>query len=459
MMKQLWLRRLCSALCVLGLVAASLLGSIGPAAAQGIPLIRDAETEELLRSFEDPILAAADLDPKQVRLYIVQDSSLNAFVSFGQNIFVHTGLILAADNPDQLKGVLAHETGHIAGAHLARSTEAAGKAAIPVFASILLGVAAIAAGAPDAGAALIAGASQFGQAAYVRFTQVQESSADQAGVSFLLASHQSPKGLLEFFDKFRYTEVVSAERIPPYFRTHPLSSDRIEALRQRIQEAGPQPTGDPEELHRFNLVKAKLRGYFNSPAATYARYPAKDLSEEARYARAYAAYRVPDLGSAKRELQALIEMAPDNPFYPELMGQVLFEHQKAAEAVPFQRRCLELRPGNALFAIALARSLMAMGGADAETEAEQLLTKATVLESDNAFAWSELARAQDSRGEGGLARLSTAEAYYSVGRYDLAFQFAERAKKDGLPEGSVALRRANDITELSRAQLGERRGG
>jgi len=455
---QRWLRRICSALCALLVASASLLGTASPAAAQGISLIRDAETEEVLREFTDPLLVAANLDPRQVKIYLVQDPSLNAFVALGQNIFIHTGLILATETPGQLKGVIAHETGHISGGHLARLRDAAGQASIPVFASILLGVAAIAAGAPASGAALIAGSQQFGQAAFVRFTQVQESSADQAGATFLLSTGQSAEGLVEFFEKFRYAEVVSAVRIPPYFRTHPISSDRIESLRERVAAAGPPPSPDPEEVRKFKLIRAKLRGYLEPPATTFARYPTSDTSEEARYARAYAAYRAPDLGSARRELLALMEMAPENPFYPELMGQVLFEHQRAEEAIPYQRRSLELRPDNALLSIALARSLMATGGEEAMAEAEQLLGRALVREPDNTFAWSELARAQDSRGQGGLARLSTAEAYYAAGRYDLALQFAERAKTEGLPEGSVAERRASDITELSRAQIKGRRG-
>lgn len=457
-MAQTWLKRIGGVFCALSLALGGVLGSAPTASAQGISLIRDAETEEVLREFTDPILVAANLDPNQVKIYIVQDSTLNAFVALGQNIFIHTGLILATDTPGQLKGVIAHETGHIAGGHLARSREAAGQAAIPVFASILLGVAAIAAGAPDAGAALIAGSQQFGQATFVRFTQVQESSADQAGATFLLGTGQSADGLLEFFEKFRYAEVVSAVRVPPYFRTHPISSDRIESLRERINRAGPQPDAATEELRKFSLIRAKLRGYLEAPATIYARYPTTDTSEAARYARAYAAYRIPDLGSAVRELEALMDMAPDNPFYAELMGQVLFEHQRAEEAIPFQRLSLEMRPGNALLTIALARSLLAAGGSERIAEAETLLARATVLEPDNAFAWSELARAQDSRGEGALARLSTAEAYYAVGRYDLALQFAERAQKEGLPEGSVAERRAADISELSRTQVKDRRG-
>lgn len=428
-----------------------------PAAAQGISLVRDAETEEMLRDFTDPILRAANIDPGDVRIYIVQDRSLNAFVALGQNIFVHTGLILAADTPAQLKGVIAHETGHIAGGHLARSQEAATQSLIPVAASILLGAAAIAAGAPDAGIALITGAQQFGQANFVRFTQVQESSADQAGASYLTALNESPEGLLQFFEKFRYAEVVSATRVPPYFRTHPLSSDRIESLRERIAHS-PNTPANPDDVRRFELVKAKLRGYLDAPGITFSRYPATDTSEPARYARAYAAYRAPDLKRAQQELYALMAMHPDNPYYPELMGQVLFEHQHADDAIPFQRRSLALKPQSALFQVALARSLAASEQPERLVEADALLRRATALEPDNTFAWTELARVQDLQGQPALARLSTAEAYFAAGAYDGAVEFAERAKKEGLQAGTVPWRRAQDISDFAKVELGKRRG-
>lgn len=429
------------------------------ARAQGISLIRDAEIEQALRDYTDPILLAAGLQPADVKLYLVQDPSLNAFVAEGQNIFIHTGLIVAADTPSQLKGVIAHETGHIAGGHLARSREAIGQAYVPVLASIALGILAIAAGAPDAGVALIAGAQQFGYASIARFTQVQESAADQAGATFLEASGQSSAGLIEFFSEFRYLEVVSESRAPPYFKTHPLSSDRIEALRTRLAKSPYRDVKDsPAELLRFKLLKAKLEGYLDPPARVFSRYPKTDDSLEAHYARAVAAYRIPDLGVASQELRYLMARQPDNPYYPELMGQLLFEHQRADEALLFNRRAVALKPNNALLDIALARTLTAAGSQSNPDEAITLLNRAIALEPDNAYAWTELATIHDTRGEGGLARLATAEAYYALGGYQQAFGFAERAKRE-LSEGSVSWRRAADISQLAQTEVRQRQGG
>lgn len=429
------------------------------ARAQGISLIRDAEIEQALRDYTDPLLRAASLEPADVKIYLVQDPSLNAFVSGGQNIFIHTGLIVETDRPAQLKGVIAHEIGHISGGHLARSREALSQAYIPVLASIALGVLAIAAGAPDAGIALISGAQQFGIASLSRFTQVQESAADQAGASFLEATGQSSAGLIEFFSEFRYLEVVSEQRAPAYFKTHPLSSDRVESLRTRLA-ASPfrDATESPEELLRFKLLKAKLEGYLDPPGRVFARYPKTNDSLEAHYARAVAAYRIPDIGVASRELRYLMERQPNNPYYPELMGQLLFEHQRADEALFFNRRAVALNPNNALLDIALARTLAATGTKAQTDEAVTMLYRAISLESDNAYAWSELATIHDARGEGGLARLATAEAYYAIGGYQQAFGFAERAKRE-LVEGSVSWRRASDISQLAQVEVRQQRGG
>ncbi|MBK6703197.1 MAG: M48 family metalloprotease [Caulobacteraceae bacterium] len=146
-------------------------------------LIRDAEIEDTLRQYTNPLLDAAGLRREDVRIYIVNEDNVNAFVAQGQNIFINTGLIMRADRPNEVIGVLAHETGHIAGGHLSRSREAMNQSVGPMLISIGLGVLAIAAGAPDAGAALIAGSQGFAMANFVRFTQVQESAADQAGAT------------------------------------------------------------------------------------------------------------------------------------------------------------------------------------------------------------------------------------------------------------------------------------
>jgi predicted Zn-dependent protease len=442
---------------VLAGAAVSLAALAGPACAAG--QIRDAEIEQTLRDYGTPIWKAANLDPSSVQIIIWNDPSLNAFVAEGQNIFLHTGLILATESPNQLKGVMAHETGHIAGGHLARSDANMGKAMRPAIISIGLGILALAAGAPDAGAALISGSTQFAMASYVRFSQVQESAADQAGMSFLDASGQSGEGLVDFFEKFRYEEVMSDARRQPYFRTHPLSSDRIEALRVRVEGAANFKAKDLDaDITRFKMMQAKLYGFLETPARTLIKYPEKDTSQPARYARAVAAYRVPDTGKALKEIEALVQADPNNPYFQELWGQILFEGGKAKEAVPHDRLALKLRPDSALLQINLARSLNGVGDEASAKEAIGLLQKAVAIEADNAFAWREMAIAYDTTQNEGMARLASAEQSFSIGDYAQALNFAQRAKKT-LPEGSASWRRASDIVLVAENEARQKRRG
>lgn len=442
---------LSAAQCVGLAAAACALAWSGQAAAQS--LIRDAEIEDTLHAYTDPILRAADLNPGDVDIFIVNDPTLNAFVSGGQNIFIHTGLILAADNPNEVIGVLAHETGHIAGGHIARSREAMSQAMGPALISIGLGVLAIAAGAPQAGAALIASSQQFAMANLVRHTQVQESSADQAGASFLEASGQSGRGLIDFFNENLRPYEFQTRRIPPYLMTHPFSSDRVEALRQRVTQAPHYDASDtPENIRRFQFMQAKLVGFIQTQGQALARYPLSDRTQPARYARAVAYYRVSDLASARAELESLMAEDPNNPYFQELMGQILFENGHSAESVRYHRRSLELDPGQPLLQINLARALIAANGRRGADEAIALLQESIAREPDNAYAWREIAAARDMKGEEALAELASAEQNFALGDYAAALNFAERARRT-LPRNTTDYQRANDIVTFAGQEL------
>jgi predicted Zn-dependent protease len=425
----------------------------GQAAAQS--LIRDAEIEDTLRVYTEPLLVAAGLQPDDVHIYIVDDDSINAFVAGGQNIFVHTGLILAADNPNEIIGVLAHETGHIAGGHLARSREAINQSLGTALISIGLGVLAIAAGAPDAGAALISGSQAFAMGTFVRHTQVQESAADQAALGYLEASGQSGEGLLTFFNRNMRPYEFMMRRAPPYMLTHPYSSDRVESLRQRISQAPHEGVTDTEDnIHRLQMMQAKLIGFIRNQGQTLARYPATDTSAPARYARTIAYYRVNRLPDAQRELNSLIAENPNNPYYQELMGQILFDSGRAAESIPYHRRSLELIPSQPLFQINLARALNAANGRAGADEAVPILQAAIAQEPDNAFAWRELAQARNLQGNEPLAELASAEQNFAIGNYPAALSFAERARRS-LPRNTPSYQRASDLVNFAGEQVRE----
>lgn len=434
--------------------AALALSVATPAGAQG--LIRDAEIEDTLRVYANPVFQAAGLAPSDVDIFIVNDPSVNAFVAGGQNVFVHTGLIMAAETPNEIIGVLAHETGHISGGHAARRSQDIQRAMFPMLVSIGLGVLAIAAGAPDAGAALISGSQAFAMADVVRHTQVQESSADQAAVQFLDSTGQSGRGLITFFNTQVRPYEFMVRRAPPWMVTHPYTSDRVEALRQRVEAAEHRDAVDtPDNIRRMEFMQAKLVGFIRSEGQTLARYPVSNRSQPARYARAVAYYRVSNLTAARSELDALMAEDPRNPYFQELMGQILFENGRAAESIPYHRRSLELAPRQPLLQINLARALIAANGRAGADEAVELLQAAIAREPDNAFAWRELASARDLRGEEGLAQLASAEQNFALGDYGAALSFAERARRT-LPRNTPSFQRANDIVTFAGNEVRER---
>jgi len=327
--------------------------------------------------------------------------------------------------------------------------------------SIGLGVLAIAAGAPDAGAALISGSQAFAMGDLVRHTQVQESSADQAGLQFLEASGQSGRGLITFFNTQIRPYEFMTRRAPPWMMTHPYTSDRVEALRESVQAASHYDATDTEDnLLRFRFMQAKLVGFIQSQGQTLARYPVRDTSQPARYARAIAYYRASDLTRARAELEVLIRESPSNAYFQELMGQILFENGRAAESIPYHRRSLDLAPNQPLLQINLARALTAAEGRPGTEEAIPLLQAALARDPDNAFAWRELASARDLRGEQGLAELASAEQNFAIGDYRASINFAERARRT-LQRNTPSYQRANDIINFAgnEIQRTEARGG
>lgn len=438
------LRRLCG----IGFGAMLALTQLGAASAQ--TLLRDSEIERTLRDYADPLIVAADLEPRDIRIFLIGDRSMNAFVTGGQQMFYHTGLIMEAETPLQLKGVIAHETGHIAAGHLARSSEAISNAMVPAYITVALGLLAIAGGASDAGMALIASSQQFAMLSFFTYTRVQESNADQLAVSYLEKSGQSGRGLGEFFEKFRYQEVLSEARRSQYFRSHPLSADRIAALERRVEQQVHKDVVDTEDSKlQLAMMQAKIHGFLETTARTYAKYPETDRSLPARYARAIATFRAPDTVNGSRLTRALIAEYPDNPWFNELLGQMLFEAGQATEAVAPYRRAVELAPNEALLQIGFARAIAADGSAESLAEAERALRAALRLEPANAFAWNQLAKIADSRGDTGLARLATAEEAYSLGDLPRANRFAQVAVIN-LASDTPQWYRANDILELTR---------
>jgi predicted Zn-dependent protease len=425
-------------------------------AAQGTSILRDAETEKLLQDMVDPLVVAAGMPKGSVDVVIVNDPSLNAFVAGGQRIYIHSGLINAADNANQVQGVLAHELGHIVGGHSITFENGYKKATKISILSLLLGVAAAAAGAGDAAMGAMALGQQVAYRSLLSYSRGQEATADAAGVKFLSKAGISGRGSLEFFGKiqnleFRYGYPHDDEAA--FASTHPMSSDRIATLREDYQKdpAWNTPT-DPRLEQRFQRVKAKLYGYLAKPADTLRHYPEYMTGEPATYARVYAYHKDARVADAVREADALLKMEPNDPYFLEIKGQVLLESGKPEEALVPLRRATELTGNDPLIASTFGHALVATEDKAHLAEAETVLRAAVARDRENPFAWYELGMVYGARGDLPRARLASAEQQIMSGSPAEALRSA-RAAQAGLTENSADWIRAQDIAMQARAQL------
>jgi len=434
---------------LLRILAAIGIASIPVAQVHAQSFLRDAETEAFLNRVSEPIFRAAGLTPSSVKIYLLNDKSLNAFVTGGQNIFIHSGLILASDDINQLLGVIAHETGHIAGGHGIRTGDAYATAGNISILSMVLGAAAILAGGGDAGMGILMAGQSVAQRQFLSYSRAQESTSDQAGAKYLQAAGISGRGLIEFFDRLRDQEILAQVRQDPYVRTHPLNRSRILAL-QQIVTTSPyyNKPPDPVDNEAFGRLKAKLRGYLEDPVQTLRTYPLTDTSAAARYARVYAYHKSLEWDLALAEADKLLKAEPDNAYYYEIKGQILFENGKVYESLPVFQKAVDLAPQQPLVATALGQAMVSLEDNAMMKRAIPILEDAVRKDKTNTFAWFNLAKAYSWIGLDAKASLATAERFYAGGNPVGASNHARRAL-NGLKVGTPEWLRAQDILYVS----------
>ncbi|WP_240344835.1 M48 family metalloprotease [Novosphingobium sp. THN1] len=429
---------------------------IQPAAAQSV--LRDAETEALFRDASAPIFKAAGFNPNAIDLVLLNDGSINAFVAGGQAIYIHSGLISAADNVNELQGVIAHELGHITGGHIIRYNEGLKPATGITVLSLLLGGLAAAAGSPDAALGVFMAGQQAALGKFLAFSRAQESSADAAGAKFLSDAGISGRGSIEFFKKlqnqeFRYGYNASKNPDAEFYSTHPMTSDRLTTLQDVYEKDPAWNTPPPAELQaRFQRVKAKLNGYLAEPQDTLRAYPDYMTDIPARYARAYAFHKEAYVDKALAETRALIASDPDNPYFLELEGQILLESGRPADALPPLRKATQLTGNEPLIATTFGHALIATEDKDNFAEAEKVLKTSASRDRDNPFTWYQLGVVYEAKGDIPRARLASAEQQLMNMQLAEAVRSAEAAEA-ALPKGTPDWLRAQDIAMSARAMM------
>jgi predicted Zn-dependent protease len=427
------------------------------AAAQGIPLIRDTEVENLLKDYSRPIFKAAGLG-SHITMRIVKHESFNAFVVDGNNVFINTGTLLQAKTPNEVIGVIAHETGHITGGHMAALRTRIARDQTKALLLMVLGIGMMVGGAVSggdtardvtgAGSGVMMGGQEVLLRSLLSERRAQESAADQAGLKFLDATRQSGRGMLETFENFAQQEYVSATHQDAFVRSHPVAADRIARLRDLVTKSPHYGQTDPPALQlRHDMVRAKISGYLESRQTVLNRYPASNNSLPARYARAIARNCSGRCDQAMGEVDALLKENPGNAYFWEIKGNFLYWSGKHREAIPHLKKALQLAGGNeSLIQFEVAQAMLATDDASMVDEAVSLLRRAILTDPTHAASHHQLARAYYRKGQYPQADLAAAQGHFAEGNVKQAQVFAGRAIAK-LPKGSPEWLRAEDITK------------
>ena len=427
--------------------------------AQNIRLIQDAEIELYIREWVEPILKVAGLSPNSVNIYIVNDNTINAFVAGGQNIFINTGLILAAKEVNALIGVLAHEVGHISGGHLNRAVNSMKRAQETVTIATII-TAGLMAASKVAGLDTPAGLAKLAtlgpsiaERNFYKHTRQNEKYADAAAIEYMTAVNRSCIPLTELLKTLGKQELLHENRQDPYLRTHPISRDRISDIMEATKNINIDKSENLllDEI-KFKRIVAKIIAFTNTPGKTLLLYPRSSSQIDARYARAIAYLRLPDLDKGIKEIKELINLDRNDPFFPEVLGQMLFENGQIFQSIKQLEISAQLLPNNPYILLSLARSQIEYGENKENIDAINNLKQVLKIIPKNIAAWKLLSIAEARNNNIGLAQLASAEAYFLLGQYALSIQFAEKARI-AFKKQSPSDIRALDIIFFSKEKL------
>jgi predicted Zn-dependent protease len=404
---------------------------------KGPPILRDTESEQLLRDYTRPILRAAGMEKQNIQMVIINESAFNAFVADGRRIFVNYGAMMQSETPNQIIGVLAHETGHLAGGHLAKLRERLAEAQTQMIIAMLLGAGALVAGArgggnnglTNAGAAAISTPGEVIRRTLLSYQRQQEENADRAGVKFLTATGQSPRGMYETFKRFTNESLFAARGADPYVLSHPMPAERVAAL-EELARSSPywDKKDDPALQMRHDMVRAKISAFMEPQDTVYRRYPLSSTSMPARYAHAITTYLHGDLRNALAQIDSLIQAQPNNPYFYELRGQALLEGGKPVEAIAPLRKAVQLSNNAPLIEMLLGQALVASDNKAYTEEAIAILRAAVARETEAPIGYTQLAMAYGRKGDYAQADLASAQAAYLRGDNKTARDLASRAK-------------------------------
>lgn len=440
------------ALATMTLGVAMLASTTAQSFAQGVPVVRDAEIEALVRDYSRPIFKAAGLSKAGIQIVLVNDKSFNAFVA-GRRMFINTGALMQAETPNEIIGVIAHEAGHLAGGHQQRLRDQLERAKTMAIIAGLLGAGAIVAGGASdnrglagAGIGLATGGSEVARRSLLSYQRGEEMAADRSAITYLDATGQSGKGMLATFKRFQSALSLSGARVDPYRVSHPMPQDRISNLQTLIERSPNYGKADSAALQqRHDMMRFKIAAYTQGQAAASRMIAKNPGTLAAKYGDAQVTYLYGNLRSAQSKADALVKAQPGNPYFHELRGDILMKVGRPKEAAAAYGKAIQLDPAKSgLLPVMQGQALLAIGTPDAVKQAVAQINKGLERDRENISAYRYLAQAQGMLGNVAEAELATAEGHYYSGAYRDAAVFAARAQTR-LKPGSPAWLRAQDI--------------
>ncbi|MET2827019.1 M48 family metalloprotease [Mesorhizobium shangrilense] len=436
----------------LSLAAAVAVAGTLNAFAQNVPVIRDAEIEALVRDYARPIFKAAGLANDGIDIVLVNDRSFNAFVT-GRRMFINTGALMAAETPNEIIGVIAHEAGHIAGGHQLKLREQLERAKTMAIIATLLGAGAIVAGATTnnrglagAGMGVAAGGGEMAQRSILAYQRGEEVTADRSAITYLNATGQSGMGMLKTFARFQSALSLSGTQIDPYRISHPMPQERIANLEVLVKQSPYVDKIDPPALQqRHDMMRVKIAVYMEGQAALSRLVRKMPGSLAAQYGDAQATYLYGNLGAALVKTNALIKAQPKNPYFQELRGDILMKANNPKDAAEAYAKAVSLDSARSgLLPVSYGQALMAIGTPDSLKKAVAQINNGLGRDKENADGYRYLAQAYGELGNVSAAELATAEGHFYSGNYKDAKIFAMRAQKT-LKRGEPGWIRAQDI--------------
>ncbi|UTO56524.1 M48 family metalloprotease [Neoehrlichia mikurensis] len=400
--------------------------------AYGTYVVRDSEIEHVIKKIALPIFNAANINIDNIKVFIVHDNTINAYIINNKNIFIHSGLLQFSQNPNTVIGVIAHEIGHISQQHILYKKKDIRNTVINTGLGYALGMIAAIAINPNIGQAIMSGASTINYRMFLANNREQEEVADQCALKYLDDAGYDYNGLISLF---RYFSNIGSQHgiIDQYLLTHPLNQQRLENI-QSYRRKNVINNWQSDDIKNFNRIIDKVNAFF-APLNTL-----EDEKYSSLYIRSIINYRKSNIKKSLEQLNDLIKQTPNDPYIYELKAQIFYKVGNIKKAVKNYKIALKFLPNDLLIKLELAQTLLLSNPGEAIPYLKQVLYH----EKDNPFIWKQLAIAYGKINNIGMSYFAFANKFFIENDIKNFYKYANLSETH-LSKNSIYLSRINDL--------------